>query len=222
MTDDLTPRGFRTTPGTEDWRVLSEGGAAFFRTTDLEASARFVGAIATRPEVAAHPPRIDIRRDGVTVWTLTRSDDGFGMSGRDVAVARAVSEVAREHGLTTDPSGLSSHVIVVGSPDPASVMPFWQAVLGYIRRPDSPDEDLVDPADRATSFWFEAMDEPRADGGGAIHIGVWVPEEVAEARVAAALVAGGRVVRDEQAPMWWTLADAAGNEADISTALPRE
>ena len=37
MTDDLTPRGFRTTPGTEDWRVLSEGGAAFLKVEGTEA-----------------------------------------------------------------------------------------------------------------------------------------------------------------------------------------
>jgi len=29
-------------------------------------------------------------------------------------------------------------------------------------------------------------------------------------------------VRDHFAPMWWTLADAAGNEADISTTMGRE
>ncbi|HEY8018643.1 MAG TPA: VOC family protein, partial [Actinomycetota bacterium] len=102
------------------------------------------------------------------------------------------------------------------------VMPFWRAVLGYEPRPDSPDEDLVDPRDRGPAFWFEGMDEPRSDGGGAIHLGIWVPYEQAEARVAAALAAGGRMVRDEFAPAWWTLADPAGNEADIGTVKGRD
>jgi 4a-hydroxytetrahydrobiopterin dehydratase len=69
--------------------------------------------------------------------------------------------------------------------------------------------------------WFEGMDQPRPDGGGAIHVAVWVPFEQAEARVAAALAAGGRLVRDDFAPAWWTLADAAGNEADIATTAHR-
>jgi 4a-hydroxytetrahydrobiopterin dehydratase len=43
----------------------------------------------------------------------------------------------------------------------------------------------------------------------------------ADARVATALAAGGRMVRDQFAPSWWTLADAAGNEADIATAIGR-
>ncbi len=51
---------------------------------------------------------------------------------------------------------------------------------------------------------------------------IWVPYEQAEARVAAALAAGGRLVRDEFAPAWWTLADAAGNEADIATTMGRD
>ena len=49
-----------------------------------------------------------------------------------------------------------------------------------------------------------------------------VTREVAEARVAAALAAGGRLVRDDRAPAWWTLADAAGNEIDIATTHSRD
>jgi 4a-hydroxytetrahydrobiopterin dehydratase len=59
-------------------------------------------------------------------------------------------------------------------------------------------------------------------GGGAIHVAVWVPPEQAAARVAAALASGGRLVRDQFAPAWWTLADAAGNEVDIATTLTRD
>jgi 4a-hydroxytetrahydrobiopterin dehydratase len=103
----------------------------------------------------------------------------------------------------------------------ATIAPFWRAALGYEPRPDSPEEDLVDPADRGPALWFEGMRELRGDGLGAIHVAVWVPREVAEARVAAALAAGGRLVRDSHAPSWWTLADAAGNEVDISTIAER-
>ena len=35
----------------------------------------------------------------------------------------------------------------------ADVLPFWRAVLGYEYRPDSSDEDLVDPRGRGPSFW---------------------------------------------------------------------
>jgi 4a-hydroxytetrahydrobiopterin dehydratase len=95
-------------------------------------------------------------------------------------------------------------------------------VLGYEPRADSPDEDLVDPHDRGPAFWFESMNEPRPGGNGAIHVAVWLPHEQAEARVAAALAAGGRLVRDDHAPAWWTLADTAGNEADVATVTGRD
>jgi len=143
------------------------------------------------------------------------------MTRRDLDVARQVSEVAANLGLTADPSAVQNLLVVPGAPDISAIVPFWRAVLGYEPRPDSPDEDLIDPQDRNAAFWFESMDEPRPGGGGAIHIAVWVPHDQAEARVAAALAAGGRMVRDEYAPSWWTLADPAGNEADVATTRGR-
>jgi len=133
-----------------------------------------------------------------------------------------VSAVARKLNLSADPTAVQSLLVIPGATVPAEVMPFWRAVLAYEPRHDTPDEDLVDPRSRGTSFWFERMHEPRPDGGGAIHVAVWVPYEQAEARIATALAAGGRMVRDEFAPSWWTLADAAGNEADIATAMNRD
>jgi 4a-hydroxytetrahydrobiopterin dehydratase len=158
----------------------------------------------------------------VTVRLLTRRDDWYGPSRRDVELARAISAAARALGLAADPSVVQSYLVIAGAPGSAAVLPFWRAILGYEPRPDSPDEDLVDPHDRGPAFWFEHMREARGDGGGAIHFSVWVPPEVAEARVAAALAAGGRMVRNDHAPTWWTLADAAGNEADVSTVVGRD
>jgi 4a-hydroxytetrahydrobiopterin dehydratase len=75
---------------------------------------------------------------------------------------------------------------------------------------------MIDYKDGMTDFITPAA------GLGAVHVAVWVPYEQAEGRITAAPAAGGRMVRDEFAPMWWTLADRAGNEADISTAKGRE
>ncbi len=158
----------------------------------------------------------------MTVRLITVTDDYYGMSRRDVELARRISALARDRGIPADPSAVQSVLIVPGAPVTAEVLPFWRAVLGYMPRGDSPDEDLVDPHDRGPAFWFESMAEPRPDGGGAIHVAVWVPAEQAEARVAAVLAAGGRMVRDQFAPAWWTLADAAGNEADIATVTGRD
>jgi 4a-hydroxytetrahydrobiopterin dehydratase len=101
------------------------------------------------------------------------------------------------------------------------VMPFWRAVLGYQDRSDSPDEDLIDPRGRGPSLWFQEMDAPRPQRNR-IHFDVWVPHDQAEARVAAAIAAGGRLVTDQYAPSWWVLADAEGNEVDVCTWRSRD
>jgi 4a-hydroxytetrahydrobiopterin dehydratase len=222
MKDYITPSQFYEAEGVEDWRLTSEGATAFFRTRSFAQSAGFVQAISKLSGVEDHSPGVDIRHDGVTVHMITSSDDYFGPSQRDVELARQVSAAARKLGLVADPDAVQSLLIVPGATDIAKVMPFWRAVLGYEPRHDSPDEDLVDPHGRGPAFWFEQMNEPRGDGGGAIHIAIWVPYEQAQARIDAALAAGGRMVRDEFAPSWWTLADAAGNEADIATAKGRD
>ena len=201
--------------------MVSDGACALFRTDSFAASARFVQGIAEGVGEEG-PPDIDLRSGGVTVRLITIEDDYYGMSRRDVERARRISAVARRQGLSADPSAIQSVLLIVGSLANPEVMPFWQALLGYERRPDSPEEDLVDPGDRGPAVWFETMQEARGDGGGAIHVAVWVPYEQAEARVAAALAAGGRMVRDDFAPAWWTLADAAGNEADVSTIKHRD
>ena len=222
MSDYISPTQFHEAGGTEDWRVVGDGACAYFRTASFAERSRLVQAISELSAVEDHAPDVDLRRDGVTVRVITVADDWYGMSQRDVELARQISAVAREHGVSADPSAVQSFLVIPGAADTAEIMPFWRAVLGYEPRPDSPEEDLVDPRDRGPGFWFEPMDEPRPDGIGAIHVAIWVPYEQAEACVRAALAAGGRMVRDEFAPSWWTLADSAGNEADIATAKGRD
>jgi 4a-hydroxytetrahydrobiopterin dehydratase len=222
MTDGITPKQFDESKGVEDWRVVGDGACAYFRAGSFAASAGLVQAIAQLPGVEDHKPDVDLRHDGVTVRLITYTDDYYGMSQRDVEMARLISATAARLGLSADASAVQSLIVIPGASSTAEVMPFWRAALAYEPRRDSPAEDLVDPRGRWPGFWFEKMKSPRADGGGAIHVAVWVPGEQAQARMAAALAAGGRMVRDQFAPSWWTLADAAGNEIDIATARGRD
>lgn len=222
MTDQISPKQFHESEGVEDWRVIGDGACAYFQTGSFAAGARLVQAISELPGVEDHPPDVDVRRDGVTVRLITYTNDYYGMSQRDVELARQISATARGLGLSADPLAVQSLLLIPGATDTAAVMPFWRAILGYEPRRDSPDADLVDPRGRWPGFWFERMEQPRPDGGGAIHVAIWVPYELAQARISAALAAGGRMVRDEFAPAWWTLADAAGNEADIATTMSRD
>ena len=49
-----------------------------------------------------------------------------------------------------------------------------------------------------------------------------MPHDEAEERIRAALEAGGRVISDAEAPAFWVLADAEGNEACICTWQGRD
>lgn len=220
--EPITAREFLEADGLEDWRIVGDGACLYVRTCSLAESVRLMQAISDLDGIDEHPPAIDVREGGVTVRLITVRDAYYGPSRLDLELAQRIAAVVRDLGLSTDPTRVQSILVIPGAPDVAAVMPFWRAILGYEPRPDSPEEDLVDPMDRGPAFWFETMDEPRPGGGGAIHVSVWAPHDQAEARIAAALAAGGRMVRDTYAPAWWTLADAAGNEVDISTVLSRD
>ena len=91
-------------------------------------------------------------------------------------------------------------------------MGFWRAVLGY--DPLAPDNG-VDPLGHGWTFWVQELD-PAEPLLHAMHVDVSVANELAEARVAAALAAGGRIVDDSDAPGGWILADRAGNRVCVA------
>lgn len=215
MAGTLTPRQFHLAEGVGDWRVLYTGALAQFRTGTFARGLELVGAIARVAEAADHHPDVDLRysRVSVRLW----SHDVDGLSERDVALARAISGVARDLGVEPDPLAVQDVQITVDAADVAAVRPFWRAVLGYRHRGG---EDLVDPAGRGPSIWFRRTAEPRHQRNR-VHVDVALAPEAAEARVSAALEAGGRLVSDAHAPSWWTLADPEGNEVDVAVVAGR-
>jgi 4a-hydroxytetrahydrobiopterin dehydratase len=217
MTQRITPKQFREADGVEDWRVVGEGACTHFRTGSFASGARLVDAIGELAGLEDHHPDVDLRYGGVMVRLITITDDYYGLSERDVELARQISTTAREMGVPADPSAVQTIQVTIDALVIPEVLPFWRAVLGYADR-DAEGEDLMDPHGRGAPFWFQRMDAPRAQRNR-IHIDVWVPHDQAEARVAAAIAAGGRLISDEHAPQWWTLADAAGNAADVCTTM---
>ena len=221
MTDRVFSHQFHAAEGAEAWRVLPEGAYAFFRADSFAACARFIDAISGLLG-EGDAPHVDIRGDGVTVLLGAFKGENFGLVRRDLDLARSISASAHDLGLTADPSAIQSLSIIPGATERPTIMPFWQSVLGYIPRPDSPDEDLVDSHERGAPFWFEEMEQLRTDGAGTIHLVVWVPWDLAESRVEAGIAAGGRLVRHNVEEGFWTLADPAGNEVDIATTVAPE
>ncbi|HEV8595030.1 MAG TPA: VOC family protein [Thermoplasmata archaeon] len=220
MSDGITMRRFHESDGVEDWRVVGEGACAYFRTGSFAAGARFVNAIGALAGLEDHRPDVDVRHEGVIVRLITVAPDYYGLSERDLAMARKISAVAREMGVPADPASVQTVQVTIDAVAIPKVKPFWRAVLGYQDRADSP-EDLIDPRSRGASIWFQKIHAPDPEGNR-LHIDVWVPPDQAQTRIAAAIAAGGRLVTDKYAPAWWTLADAEGNLADVATATSRD
>jgi 4a-hydroxytetrahydrobiopterin dehydratase len=219
MTERITPQQFHEAVGIEDWRVLTNVACAHFRTGSFAAGVELVDVIGKLAGAADHHPDVDLRYEGVTVrLTTTTPNHFFWLSERDVELARQISAAARELGVPADPTAVQSVQVTIDALVHPEVMPFWRAVLGYRQ---VGDEDLLDPHSQGPPFWFQQMDAPRPQRNR-IHIDVWVPHDQAEARIAAAIAAGGHLVTDRYAPAWWVLADAEGNEACIGTWMGRD
>ena len=212
MSETVTPQRFHEA----DWRVVRDDASTHFRTDSFAAGVALVNAIGRLAHDANHHADLDLRPDGVTVRLRTESVGG--LSEREVVLARQISEAARELSVPVDLTGLQMVQVAIDALVIPDVLPFWRAVLGYRK---VGGEDLIDPHFQGPPFWFQQMDAPRPQRNR-IHIDVYVPHDQAEARVAAAIAAGGHVVSDENAPGWWTLADAEGNEVDVASWPDRD
>lgn len=203
--------------GLPDWRVLIRTLQTCFETGSFTAGADLVAKITTVAEQLNHHPDVLLRYPHVLVTTT--SHDVGGLTERDVALARRISQVAAELGVPAAPAKVGTTEIAIDALDADAVRPFWQAVLGY-ERSAADETELADPTGRGPTIWFQQMDAPRPQRNR-IHLDVWVPHDQAEARLQATLDAGGRLLSDEAAPSFWVLADPEGNEVCVCTNLGR-
>ncbi|HZE41964.1 MAG TPA: VOC family protein [Stackebrandtia sp.] len=198
-------------PQLPGWRVLLHSVYATFDTGDFNAGAAFVAEIARLADAVDHHPDVVLRYPSVNV--SIHSHDVGGLTSRDVRLARQITEAAEARGIAVDSTAPQVTELAIDALDIAAVRPFWRAVLAYR---DGDKSDVVDPRGIGPTVWFQQMDAPR-EQRNRIHCDVWVPHDQGEARVAAAVEAGGRVVSDAEAPAFWVLADAEGNEACVCT-----
>ena len=207
MTDRIPPKRFHEV----GWRIVRDDASLHFRTDSFGAGVALVDAIGRMVETEHDRPAVDLRSDGVTVRLGSNREGRF--SERDLVLAQQISGAARELGAAADLTGLQHIQVAIDALVIPDVLPFWRAVLGYEQ---VGDEDLLDPHLEGPPLWFQQMDAPRPQRNR-IHVDLYVPHDEAEARVAAAIAAGGRVVNDANAPGWWTLADPEGNEVDVAS-----
>ena len=229
------------------WRLVLGELRTEVRTGSLALAADVAARAAAVAGAEGHL-RLDVRTDRVLL--SLQSAAAAWVTERDVDLARNISTVVDEMrletvsgvglddavggvGLDADIDGDGSggegeravQVLEIGidALDAAAIRPFWQAVLGYVDEPgrSGPWDGLIDPLGQGPAVWFQEMDAPRPQRNR-IHFDVSVPHDEAEPRIRAALAAGGKLLSDAEAPAFWVLADAEGNEACITTWQGRD
>jgi 4a-hydroxytetrahydrobiopterin dehydratase len=201
-------REFLSADDVDDWVVLHGGPTAVFRVGSLVEAARLACAVAELPGLG---PRtlLTVAGDRLTV-KLTR--EMWGTEARHVEVARAISAVAREHGATADRSAVQEVQLAVAAKPDAIDLGYWRTVLGYA---ELHEDNGLDPNGQSSTVWMQDLD-PAKPLRHAMHVDVSVAREHAEARMQAAVAAGGRVVDGSAAPGAWILADRSGNKVCIA------
>ena len=203
-----------------DWRKLAQRLHARFRAGDPGVGAALVSdavraageaSLGDHLEATLTPTHVDLR--------VATHRDGIWVTPDDVALARLLSDVARRHEVTSVPAEVTQVELALDTADDGRLGPFWAAVL--TGDPDGVVADTVfDPTGQLPSMWFqgtEAHEVPRQRW----HLDLWVAPEVADARIAAAVAAGGTVVDDSEAPSFTVLADPDGNKVCVCTFLDR-
>ena len=191
-----------------DWRPLAGALHTRFGTGSFATGLRLVNAIGEAAEAANHHPDLDLRYPHLNIRLF--SHDVGGITDRDIALARRISELAAELGVAADPSAVSVLELALDTPGYERIKPFWRAALGYRDNPRADDEVRNDDADLPT-LWFQqsGAEEPRQR----FHLDVRVPKEAAQQRVDDAVAAGGEVIGEGDG--FVILSDTEGNKVCI-------
>lgn len=203
----------------EDWRPLVHSLHGRFRTGDFATGVEFVVDIGAAAEEANHHPDVKLTYTHVDI-ALTSHDAG-AVTDRDLDLARTVSRLAAERGLTTEPTAVTRLEIALNATDAARIGPFWAAVLtGDAENFDG--EQVIDPTDQVPLLWFQPTEARSETPPMCFHLDIWVPAGQLPARIESAVGAGGQVTDDSESPSFVVLEDAEGNKACLCTVMERD
>ncbi|WP_022888029.1 VOC family protein [Agromyces italicus] len=206
-----------------DWRKLAQGLHARYLIDDFGIGARFVVAVGEAGDALGHHPRASIGDGFVDLRLISddavyRDDEGAEhvvewVTQQDIDLARRITEIAADHGVTADPASVSHIELGLDTSRSATIAPVWAALLtgdAESQGRGSPSNEIRDATGRVPNLWFGDSDDqeppPRR-----LHVEIYVAPEAVEPRIAAALAAGGTVVDDREAPSLMVVADQDGN-----------
>ena len=205
------------TTRTADWQAVFSAMACY-RTTSSTQQGDLAVAAARLAEEAGFPLMLDLR-PGLVVLDSGKDQwdaDAHGLSLDFTDLAASLQTAARALGATADP-GLPRFVqVFLDAADVEAVRAFWLAVLGYVPDRREGPSDIVDPRRLNPVLLFQQADTSETERlrqRNRIHVELAVPPDLAEARIAVAVAAGGRLL--DESPGCWRVADPDGNELVI-------
>ena len=199
--------------GLTGWTYVPGGIQTRLLTGNFRTGMRLVAQIGAAAEAMDHHPDLDLRYPHLDI-RLSSHDVG-GVTERDVDLARRINALAESEGVAISDDVVRIE-LALDTPDKDRVSAFWAAIWAG----DATGDDVVDKDDVLPLMWFQASgsEEPRQRW----HPDLWVAPQHVQARIDAAVAAGGSVVSDDEAPSFWVLADPDGNKVCLCTWQERE
>ncbi len=154
-----------------DWRKLAQGLHARYLIDDFAAGARFVAAIAESGDETGHHLSASIGSEYVDLELVSADAvyrDGEGTehivewgTQQDVDLARRITGLAADHGLTADPTSVSVLELGLDTKSSATIAPVWAALLtgnAEDQGRGSPSDEIRDATGRMPDLWFGDSD----------------------------------------------------------------
>lgn len=221
MTNVTTTEAQEQLPG---WTVVDGRLEISVRAKDFTQAIEFVNRFTNFADAQDHHPDFEVRYNTIRMRVV--SHDVGGLTDRDIKFATSVDVLIDEMQLKRQPEKITRTHLVLVSTDVSAIKPFWQAVLNFKEVKD--DENmLVDKSDVLPPLRFyqyadasASADDVNLSGAfGKAHLDVFVPGDLAETRVQAAIEAGGKLLNETDAPAEWELSDTDGNRVFVRTNL---
>jgi len=200
-----------------DWHVVFSAMACY-RTTSPTQQDELAAAAAALADDRGFPLLLDLRA-GLVIMDSGKDqweDDVHGLELDFTDLAGNLQAAARELGVTADPELPRFAQLFLDAADVAAVRAFWVAALGYTHDRRAGVTDIHDPRRLNPVLVFQQLDASETERRrqrNRIHLELAVPSDLAQARLATTLAAGGRLV--DESEHRWRVADPEGNEMVI-------
>jgi hypothetical protein len=183
---------------------------------DLAAAAAALADEASFPLLIDLRPGLVIIDSGKDMW----ENDTHGLQLDFADFAGNLQTAARGLGATADPALPRFAQILLDAADVGALRAFWVAALGYTTDRRAGVSDIDDPRRLNPVLLFQELDASESERRrqrNRIHLELAVPADLAQARLATTVAAGGRLLDESEER--WRVADPEGNELVIVSGV---